>query len=270
MAEQRDVLERERTRDFEPLRSADEDVRLPAIVPQFPIEPLEPQSRQQTRAVGARVTRPDSRMQGLGQTKYIDDLAFPGMLHARIKRAGIASARIKRIDVDTAAAMPGVMALVTGGDIPVNSFGPSLQDQPVLAADVVRHAGDGVAAVAAVTEEIAAAALDAIAVEYEPLPAVLDPVAAMREDAPKIHPPGGNIYARKVVRRGDIAQGFAQSDHVFEGSFRTQMAEHAAIEPHAAIADWDAGPVTVTSVSAWRFWNWPQSVRWSRLLTMVR
>ena len=246
MAEQREVLERERMPVVETLRRADEEMHLPAIVPHFPIEPLAPQSRQQTRAVGERITRPDSRMHGLGQTKYIDDLAFPAMLHARIKRAGIASARIKRIDVTAAAAMPGVMAVVTGRDIPVNCFGPSLQDQPVLAADLVRHAGDGVAAVAAVSEEIAAAAADAIVVEYDPLPAVLDPVAAMQEEAPKIHPPGGNVYARKVVRRGDVAEGFARSDRIFENSFRTQMVEHAAIEPHAAIADWDAnGRLTV-------------------------
>ena len=245
MADER-VLEREQMRAFETLRRADEDLRLPATVPSFPIEPLVPQSRQQTRAVGQRVTRPDSRMHGLGQTRFIDDLAFPGMLHARIKRAGIASARIKRIDTAAAESMPGVMAVVTGRDIPVNSFGPSLQDQPVLAADVVRHAGDGVAAVAAVSEEVANAAIDAIAVDYAPLPAVFDPVAAMQEDAPQVHPPRGNIYARKVIRRGDIARGFARSDRIFAGSFRTQMVEHAALEPHAAIADWDAnGRLTV-------------------------
>ena len=81
------------------------------------------------------------------------------MLYARIKRAGIASARIKRIDTSAAEAMPGVMAVLTGKDIPTNSFGPSFQDQPVLVDDLVFHAGDGVAAVAAVTEQIANEAL---------------------------------------------------------------------------------------------------------------
>ena len=105
MSDRREVLERVRMPALETVRGADEDLRLPAVVPHFPIEPLVPQSRQQTRAVGERITRPDSRMQGLGQTKYIADLAFPGMLHARIKRAGIASARIKRFDVAAAAAI---------------------------------------------------------------------------------------------------------------------------------------------------------------------
>ena len=121
-------------------------LRLPALTPPvtYPIETLVPQVRQQTPAVGQRATRPDGRLHGLGQTKYIDDLAFPGMLYAKIKRAGIASARIRNIDTREAAAMPGVMAVLIGREIPVNSFGPSLQDQPVLADERVFHAGDGV------------------------------------------------------------------------------------------------------------------------------
>jgi len=185
-------------------------------------------------------------MHGLGQTKYIDDIKLPGMLYARIKRAGISSARIKCVDTSAAEAMPGVMAVVIGEEIPVNSFGPTFQDQPVLAADRVFHAGDGVAAVAAVTEQIANEALEKIVVEYEPLPAVFDPVEAMRDDAPKVHAPNSNIYASKVVRKGDVEKGFAESDHIFEGRFSTQMIEHVSLEPHAAIADWDAtGRLTI-------------------------
>ncbi len=241
MADEQKVAERERLAFGEPLRRSDEDLRLPAVAPRsLAVEPLVPQPRQQTRAVGQRVTRPDSRNHGLGQTRYIDDLAFPGMLYAKIKRAGIASARIGRIDTSAAEAMPGVAAVVTGRDIPVNSFGPTFQDQPVLADDIVRHAGDGVAAVAAVSEEIARAAVEKIVVDYQPMPAVFDPLEAMREDAPKVHPPGSNIYTSKVIRKGDVEKGFAQSDHIFEGRFTTQMVEHVSIEPHAAIADWDA------------------------------
>ena len=202
MNEHSRVLERDELEIAETLRSPDVDLRLPAVLPRepYPIEPLTPDARQQTRAVGQRATRSDARLHGLGQTKYIDDLSFPGMLYARIKRAGIASARIKRIDTSAAEAMPGVMAVLTGKEIPTNSFGPTFQDQPVLADPIVRHAGDGVAAVAAVTEQIANEALAKIVVEYEPLPAVLDPVAAMREDSPKVHAPNSNIYATKVVR----------------------------------------------------------------------
>jgi CO/xanthine dehydrogenase Mo-binding subunit len=232
------------------LRGAGEDLRLPAAVPAvtYPLETLVPQVRQQTPAVGQRVTRPDGRLHGLGQTKYIDDLSFPGMLYAKIKRAGIASARIKRIDTRAAEAMPGVMAVLTGREIPVNSFGPSLQDQPVLADEHVFHTGDGVAAVAAVTEQIALEALERIQVEYEPLPAVFDPLTALQDDAPRVHPPKSNIYATKTIRKGDLEKGFAASDRIFEGRFRTQMVEHASLEPHAAIAQWDPnGRVTLWS-----------------------
>ena len=229
---------------------ADETLRLPAIVPPvtYPIETLVPEVRHQPPAVGQRATRPDGRLHGLGQTKYIDDLAFPGMLYARIKRAGIAAARIKSVDTRAAEAMPGVMAVLTGREIPVNSFGPSLKDQPVLADDFVFHAGDGVAAVAAVTEQIANDALDKIKVEYEPLPAVFDPVEAMQEDAPRVHAPNSNIYATKLIKKGDIEKGFAESDHIFEGSYRTQMVEHVPLEPHASIAVWDPnGRVSIYS-----------------------
>jgi CO/xanthine dehydrogenase Mo-binding subunit len=247
MADRTQVATDEAGAALDALRRAGQERALPAVAPAvpYPIETLAPEVRQQTPAVGQRATRVDGRLHGLGQTRYIDDLGFPGMLHARIKRAGIASARIVSIDTRAAEALPGVMAVLTGRDIPVNSFGPSLQDQPVLAAERVCHAGDGVAAVAAVTEQIAQDALDRVKVEYEPLPAVLDPLAAMREDAPKVHPTG-NIYATKVIRKGDLERGFAESDRVFEGRYRTQMVEHAALEPHAAIAAWDPnGRVTV-------------------------
>jgi CO/xanthine dehydrogenase Mo-binding subunit len=246
MADRREVLERDRPAVREDLRRIDENLRLPATAPAAPAAPLVPQPGQQTRAVGQRALRPDSRFHGLGLTRYIDDLVLPGMLFAKIKRAGIAAARIRRIDTSAAETMPGVVAVLTGREIPVNSFGPTFQDQPVLADEFVRHAGDGVAAVAAVSEQIAAEAAERIVVDYEPLPAVFDPLEALREDAPRVHPGKSNIYNSLVIRRGEVDKGFAQSDHVFEGRFTTQMVEHVAMEPHAAIAEWDAnGRVTI-------------------------
>ena len=242
------VAEKELTQEM--LRDPGEALRAPAVTPSvpYPIETLVPEVRQQTPAVGQRATRPDGRLHGLGQTKYIDDLAFPGMLHAKIKRAGIASALIRSIDTSAAEAMPGVMAVLTGREIPVNSFGPSLQDQPVLCDERVFHAGDGVAAVAAVTEDIALEALEKIKIQYEPLTPVLDPLEAMRDDAPKVHPPASNIYSHKIIKKGDVAQGFADSYRIFEGRFRTQMVEHVPLEPHASIGMWDSnGRLTVYS-----------------------
>jgi CO/xanthine dehydrogenase Mo-binding subunit len=242
------VAEKTQSTTLQPPGSAGELLRLPAVTlpVTFPIETLVPEVRLQTPAVGQRATRPDGRLHGLGQTRYIDDLAFPGMLYAKIKRAGIAAARIRSIDMREAEAMPGVLAVLTGREIPVNSFGPSLQDQPLLADERVFHAGDGVAAVAALTEQIAADAIEKIKVEYEPLPAVFDPLEALREDAPKVHAPDSNVYASKVIRKGDVDTAFARADHIFEGQYRTQMVEHVPLEPHAAIAMWDAnGRVTI-------------------------
>jgi CO/xanthine dehydrogenase Mo-binding subunit len=229
---------------------ANAELQSPALVPSpaYPIETLVPDVRKQTPAVGQRVPRADARQHALGQTRYIEDLTFPNMLHARIKRAGIAAARICRIDTREAERMPGVVAVLTGREIPVNSFGPSLQDQPVLAQERVAHAGDGVAAVAAISEQIATEALDRIEVEYEPLPTVFDPLEALRPEAPIVHPPHSNIYASRTLRKGDIERGFAASYRIFERRYRTQMVEHVALEPHAAIAHWDAnGRLTVWS-----------------------
>jgi len=128
------------------LVDAEQLLRVPSAAPlvPFPVDVQVPDAARQTPAVGQRATRPDCRLHGLGQTKYIDDMYLPGMLFAKIKRAGVASARIISVDTSEAEKMPGVMAVVTGKDIPCNSFGPSLKDQPVLADERVFYAGDGV------------------------------------------------------------------------------------------------------------------------------
>jgi len=242
------VAEREAT--LEELREIDDNLRLPAVPEQvsYPIETVTPEARTQTPAVGQRASRPDGRLHGLGQTKYIDDLYFPGMIHAKIKRAGISKARIKSIDVSEAEKMPGVMATLIGKEIPVNSFGPSYQDQPLIADDIVRHAGDAVAAVAATTEQLALDALEKIKIEYEPLEPVYDPIEAMKDSAPQVHEGGSNIYATKVIQKGDVEQGFKDSYRIYENTFSTQMVEHVPMEPHASIADWDGnGRVTLHS-----------------------
>ena len=242
------VKVKKKSETLESLRKADDNLRLPAVPERtlFPKEIGVTEAREQTPAVGQRATRPDGRMHGLGQTKYIDDMFFPGILHAKIKRAGISHARIKKVDVSEAEKMPGVMATLIGKEIPVNSFGPSYQDQPLLADNIVRHAGDGVAAVAAVTEQQALDALEKIKVEYEELTPVYDPLEAMKDDAVKIHNNESNVYSTKTIKKGDVQKGFEKSDHIFENTFTTQMVEHVPMEPHASIAEWDAnGRVTI-------------------------
>jgi nicotinate dehydrogenase large molybdopterin subunit len=223
---------------------------VPALAPlvTYPVEVEVAEARQQTPAVGQRATRPDGRMHGLGQTKYIDDWYFPGMLFAKIRRAGVASAIIKNIDTREAEATPGVLAVITGKDVPVNSFGPSLKDQPVLADTRVFHAGDPVAAVAAVTEQIAAEACEKIKIEYEILTPVLDPLESLKLETPGVHAPSANIYGHKLIKKGDVEKAFAESYKIYEGTWRTQMVEHVPLEPHATIAMWDAnGRVSIYS-----------------------
>ena len=194
----------------------------------------------QTPSVGRRIPRPDSLPQVLGQVKYINDLSFPGMLYARVLQSAHPHARIISVNLKEAESMPGVMATLTAAEIPVNSFGPQYQDQPVLAGEKVRHMGDGVAAVAAISEQCAADALDKIRVEYEPLPAVFDPLEAMEESAPKIHEPHSNVYTKWHIKKGDVEKALAESHLVLEERYTTQMVEHAYMEPHAAIAMWDS------------------------------
>jgi CO/xanthine dehydrogenase Mo-binding subunit len=195
---------------------------------------------EQTPALGLRVVRADGRTHITGATRYADDLTMPGMLHAAFLRSAHAHARIRSIDVSEAAQMPGVIATLTGAEVPVNSFGSTYQDQPVLAVDRVRHHGDLVAAVAGETEQQARDALAKIRVDYEPLPAVFDPFEAMSDGAPRLHGPS-NVYTSKAISRGDVERGFAESARIFEGRFSTQMIEHAPMEPYAAIARWEPG-----------------------------
>jgi CO/xanthine dehydrogenase Mo-binding subunit len=169
------------------------------------------------------------------------------MLHAKILHSDHAHARIVSIDTSEAEKMPGVLATLTGEEVPENSFGPTFQDQPILAYPIVRHRGDGVAAVAAVTEQLAMEALEKIKVEYEPLTPVFDPLEAIEDDSPKIHGES-NIYTSKIIKKGDVEKALKDSPHVFHRQYRTQMVEHVPLEPQATIASWDGnGRVTIWS-----------------------
>ena len=211
--------------------------------------------------VGALLPRVDSRGKATGEIRYITDLSIPGMVHGKVFRSTQAHARITRINVSEAEQMPGVLAVVTGNDAPY-VYGRMVEDEPYLARDVVRYIGEPVAAVAAVDEETAEAALERIRVEYEPLPAVFDVEEALRPDAPLIHPdlgsyrkgpvpvpvPGTNICSSFKIRKGDVETAFAQSDFVFEHRFTTPAIQHCYIEPCAAIAQVDSsGILTVWS-----------------------
>jgi xanthine dehydrogenase molybdenum-binding subunit len=194
-----------------------------------------PETKAPLKFIGRPLPRPDAVEKVTGAAKYTDDYTFPGMLHARTLRAKYPHARIRRIDTRKARALPGVHAVLTADDIPgEKNHGLVIADWPALAYEKVRYIGDPVAIVAADTREIATQALDLIEVEYEPLPVVTDPVQARRPDAPLVME-SGNLLKHIKVRKGDVAQGFAEADVVLEKTFYTPFYEHAFLEPECAI-----------------------------------
>ncbi|MGH6914019.1 MAG: xanthine dehydrogenase family protein molybdopterin-binding subunit, partial [Geminicoccales bacterium] len=137
---------------------------------------------------GQSVRRVEDQRFITGSGRYTDDINLPGQAYGYALRSPEAHARIVRIDTSAARDLPGVHAVLTGADVPGHRFGRTLKDVPILASDRVRYAGERVAVVAADDEDIAQQALDLIEVEYEELPAVLDPFEAMKDGAPIIHP----------------------------------------------------------------------------------
>jgi len=192
--------------------------------------------------IGTRHPRVDGVIKATGEAKYGADLSLPGMLYGKILRSPFPHARILNIDIGRALQMPGVRAVVTGKDtIGFKAGGISGGgDEPYLAMEKVRFIGDDVAAVAAIDEEIAEEALDLIEVEYEVLPTVDDPVAAMRPDAPLIHEHAPkNISLQTDLAYGDVDKAFKACDYVREERFETAPIRHGFLEPHAALAAWD-------------------------------
>ncbi len=218
-----------------------------------------------TQSIGLSIPRIDARGKVTGATAFSGDLSMPGMLHMKMLFAERPHARIKRIDVSAAEAVPGVVAVFTAKDVPVNEYGLQWQDQPVLcgpgptppqgvAPDVVRFVGDQVAAVVAETEAAAAEGVKRIVVEYEDLPAAFDPIEAMQPGAPLIHPERGptNICTHYRIRKGDVEAGFAQADVIVESEYRTPRQEHAYLQPEAGLAYVDdEGRVTVVAGGQW-------------------
>ncbi|MFU0504518.1 xanthine dehydrogenase family protein molybdopterin-binding subunit [Pseudaminobacter sp. NGMCC 1.201702] len=208
--------------------------------------------------VGKSVKRSDTIEKVTGQAKYAGDIPLPGLLYGKIKRSDIAHARIKNIDVSKALALKGVKAVLTHHDVPrVLHYGSPhprsascTKDQYILD-DRVRYWGEGVAAVAAVSEEIAEEALSLIEVEYEPLPAVFTIEDAMAEGAPALHDNGleqNNVLPPVIVTRGDIEKGFAEADLVLEGEYELGRPTPAYMEPNVCACQWDGnGKLTIWS-----------------------
>jgi CO/xanthine dehydrogenase Mo-binding subunit len=213
------------------------------------------------REVHHSVPRLEGNAKVDGSVEYIHNLRLPGMLHGKIHRSAVAHGRIVSIDAAAALALDGVHAVVTADDVlkvVANPYyGPAFHDQPILALEKVRHVGEPVAVVLATDPHVAEQAADLIAVEYAPLEPVFDEVAAARPDAPIIHDvlkpagtftdlkhlagrSGTNVALDTHVRHGNVEQGFAEAEHVFEHTFRTGKVIHAAFEPIVSVAELNA------------------------------
>ncbi|MGB2985469.1 MAG: molybdopterin cofactor-binding domain-containing protein [Phycisphaerae bacterium] len=193
-------------------------------------------------SVGISIPRVDAADKVTGRAQYTADISLSNMIHGKILGSPIAHGRIKRIDVTNAKALDGVLAVITGADVPNTMYGvsPARYDEYVLAKEKVRHVGDEVAAVAAINEKIAEKALSLIEVEYEELPAVFDPFEAMAEGAPQLHERYKNNTNTAVHQVfGDLDKAFAESHHVREEAFTGNHVYQCPLEPHASIAIWD-------------------------------
>jgi CO/xanthine dehydrogenase Mo-binding subunit len=212
------------------------------------------------RVVGKSLPRVDAPGKVTGTAVYAADFALPGMLVGKVFRSTEPHARIVRLDVTRARGLPGVRAVVSAADVPDVRYGGGLKDETVFAKGKVRYVGQPVAAVAATTPEAAQAALAAIEVVYEPLPAVLDLEAALAPGAALVHEDwasytaipilhrDGNICNRARILVGDVERGWEEADRIFEHRFRTGMVHQGYTEPRAAVAQWDSsGTVTVWS-----------------------
>ncbi len=220
-------------------------------------DPRAKEPRNHGPQVGRSVPRKETHAKLTGTAAYVHHLVLPGMLHGKVARSRVAHARIRGIDTRAASALEGVYRVLTAADvgklIPDPHYGPAFHDQPILAIDKVRFAGEPVALVLAYDPHVAQAAAALIEVDYEPLPAVYDEVEAMTSKAVvhEVLKPAGtfpdlkhlagkrdtNIALDYHLERGDPAKAFAQAAHVFEHTFKTQQVLHLPLEPFVSLAD---------------------------------
>jgi CO/xanthine dehydrogenase Mo-binding subunit len=200
------------------------------------------------RSVGIPSPRVEGEQKVGGDAVYAIDVVLPDMLWAKVLRSPIAHGRIKKIDAAKALALPGVRAIVAGADLAGAKIGKKIVDMPLLADGVVRYVGEKIAAVAAESEAIAEAALDLIEVEYEDLPIVTDALEAMAPGAPLLHPNvaeykgllhkienPSNVFVALHWKKGEVQEGFRQSDVVIENTFTVPAVHQAYIEPHSSL-----------------------------------
>jgi CO/xanthine dehydrogenase Mo-binding subunit len=224
-----------------------------------------------TQVVGKPTPRVEGELKVTGKALYSADLKLPDTLWGKCLRSPISYGRIKRIDTIKAAQVPGVKAVITGQDVPGLRIGRCIYDTPVLADGVVRFIGEKVAAVAAESRLAAEQALELIDVEYEELDPLLDPVQALKDSAPVLHPDLlsykglpvpveklGNVFAYLKWGKGSLDEGFKQADLIVENTFTTQVTHQSYLEPHACVAS--VNPAT-GEADIWSCSKTPYAVR---------
>jgi CO/xanthine dehydrogenase Mo-binding subunit len=188
--------------------------------------------------IGGSARRIDSLGKVTGRTRYVEDMMLPGLLYAMVLRSPHHHARLVALDVEAAAALPGVVRIITAADIPgLNGLDGYSSGEPVLTpvGDTLRQRGAPIAMVVAESAAQAAEALRAIAVQYEVLPHTFEAGDALRPDAPAIYP-DGNVLSDFTVKHGDLEAAFATADVILETGYRTSFQEHAALERDATLA----------------------------------
>ncbi len=213
--------------------------------------PYRPGAAEGFTVLGGRHKKAEGHEKATGRAIYADDIDLPGMLHAKILRSPHAHAEIRSVDTSAALALDGVHAVLVGDELPT-LYGviPWTEDEQALCTDRARFVGDEVAAVAAIDEETAQAALDLIVVDYAVLPAVMNPEAALAEDAPHLFPgrKRGNLTKRVKLEFGAVDAALESAHEVVEADYFFAGTAHAPIEPHAALAEYDArGLLTLTA-----------------------
>jgi CO/xanthine dehydrogenase Mo-binding subunit len=212
------------------------------------------------KIIGQSIPRHDAREKAFGLTSYAADFSKPGMLIGKVLRSRYPSANILSIDTSQAKRLAGVQAILTAEDVPHNesitrfgqthSMGGGFEGlYRVLAENRVRFLGEGVALVAAESEEVACRALDLIQVRYEPLPGVFDPLEAMVPGAPQVEENRSNVITHYEVLQGDVQEGFAEAELVIQNTYRVPFVDHAYIEPECGVAWVDENGVITIRVS---------------------
>ena len=193
------------------------------------------------RYVGQNIYKVDARDKVTGKAQYSDDIYFDDMLYLKIKRAVHPHAYLRKLDIEKAKKLPGVVKIITAADVPhVKNFGLIIKDQPVLIGigEKMRYMGDALAIVIAKSKEVASMAEKLIEAEVEELEIISNPLRAMEDDAPLIHKEG-NILSTHFLEKGDIKKGFANADLIEENEYRTTFIDQLPLQVSAGVCRYD-------------------------------